>query len=107
MTETRNSSIDGMTAGADGKPRVLIVGAVLTEIDARAGLMSVEESRKLLGEVFGPITPLSRSGRAEEVAEAIEYLSFAEWTTGAVLDVDGGLGLGTVETYQDPMERRM
>jgi NAD(P)-dependent dehydrogenase (short-subunit alcohol dehydrogenase family) len=29
-----------------------------------------------------------------EIAEAIEYLICAEWTTGAVLEVDGGLGLG-------------
>jgi 3-oxoacyl-[acyl-carrier protein] reductase len=70
------------------------VGAVATEIDARAGLMSAEESRKLVDEVFGPITPLRRSGSAEEVAEAIEYLAYSEWTTGAILDVDGGLGLG-------------
>ena len=73
------------------------VGAVATEIDARAGLMSVEESRRLVDEVFGPITPLRRSGNAEEVAEAIEYLAYSEWTTGAILDVDGGLGLGELQ----------
>jgi 3-oxoacyl-[acyl-carrier protein] reductase len=73
------------------------VGAVATEIDARAGLASgVEETRKLVDEVFGPLTPLRRSGSAEEVAEAIEYLAYSEWTTGAILDVDGGLGLGTL-----------
>ena len=48
------------------------VGAVATEIDARAGLMSEKESRRLVEEVFGPITPLRRPGKAEEVAEAIE-----------------------------------
>ena len=73
------------------------VGAVATEIDARAGLASgVEETRRLIEEVFDPITPLRRSGRAKEVAEAIEYLAYSEWTTGAILDVDGGLGLGTL-----------
>lgn len=63
------------------------VGAVATEIDARAGLMGAEESRRVVEEVFGPITPLRRPGSAEEVAEAIEYLAYSEWTTGAVLDV--------------------
>ncbi len=73
------------------------VGAVATEIDARAGLMNAEESRKLLDEVFAPATPLRRPGSAEEVAEAIEYLAYSEWTTGAILDVDGGLGLGELQ----------
>ena len=73
------------------------VGAVATEIDARAGLMSAEESRELIDEVFAPATPLRRAGSAEEVAEAIEYLAYSEWTTGAILDVDGGLGLGELQ----------
>jgi len=37
---------------------------------------------------------LGRIGTGAEVAEAVEHLVCAEWTTGAVLEVDGGLGLG-------------
>jgi NAD(P)-dependent dehydrogenase (short-subunit alcohol dehydrogenase family) len=33
-------------------------------------------------------------GTPEEMAEAIEYLIRAEWTTGAMLVADGGLSLG-------------
>jgi len=40
------------------------------------------------------------------VAEAIEYLAYSEGTTVDVEDVDGGHGLGTLEIYQDLMERR-
>ena len=38
--------------------------------------------------------PLKRLGTAEEIAEAIAYLICSEWTTGALIDVDGGLALG-------------
>ncbi len=38
--------------------------------------------------------PLGRVGTEEELAEAMAYLIQAEWTTGAELVVDGGLGLG-------------
>lgn len=72
------------------------VGAVATEIEARAGGVSVDESRTRVDEAFAPVTPLRRTGDPREVAEAIEYLAYAEWTTGAVLDVDGGLGLGAL-----------
>ena len=50
--------LTGMLAAELGPQGVRVncvaVGAVATEIDARAGLMSVEESRRLVDEVFGP-----------------------------------------------------
>jgi NAD(P)-dependent dehydrogenase (short-subunit alcohol dehydrogenase family) len=39
---------------------------------------------------------LGRIGTPEEIAEGIEYLARAEWTTGETLAVDGGLGLGVI-----------
>jgi NAD(P)-dependent dehydrogenase (short-subunit alcohol dehydrogenase family) len=40
---------------------------------------------------------LGRIGTAEEVAQAIAYFLTAPWTTGTVLDVDGGLALGLTQ----------
>ena len=37
---------------------------------------------------------LGRIGTAEEIAEAMAYLVGAEWVTGAMIDIDGWLGLG-------------
>ena len=68
-------------------------GAVFTEINQRAGLMDDDVARKRL-EGLAPAHVLGRIGTAEEIAEALEYLACAEWTTGAVVSVDGGLGLG-------------
>jgi len=68
-------------------------GAVLTEINVRAGLSSPEEAAERL-EGLGSAHVLGRIGTPAEVAEAFEYLARAEWTTGWVLTVDGGLGLG-------------
>jgi 3-oxoacyl-[acyl-carrier protein] reductase len=68
-------------------------GAVFTEINQRAGLMDDETARNRL-EALAPAHALGRIGTATEVAEALEYLACAEWTTGAVVSVDGGLGLG-------------
>ncbi|MFC5819039.1 SDR family NAD(P)-dependent oxidoreductase [Nonomuraea harbinensis] len=68
-------------------------GGVLTEINQRAGLMddatAAERMRSL-----GPAHALGRAGTAAEVAEAVGYLITAEWATGGVLTIDGGLGLG-------------
>ena len=41
---------------------------------------------------------LGRIGTTEEIAEAIEFVARAEWITGDVLSVDGGLGLGHTHT---------
>ncbi|WP_338201677.1 SDR family oxidoreductase [Candidatus Nephthysia bennettiae] len=67
-------------------------GAVLTELNVRAGA-DPAAARKRLDDMAGAHA-LMRIGAAEEIAEAIEYLACAEWTTGAVVAVDGGLGLG-------------
>lgn len=68
-------------------------GAVFTEINQRAGLMDDDTARKRL-EGMAPAHALGRIGTPEEIAEALEYLACAQWTTGAVVSVDGGLGLG-------------
>lgn len=68
-------------------------GAVFTEINVRAGLGDAASAKKRLDDMADAHV-LRRIGATAEIAEAIEYLSRAEWTTGAVLAVDGGLGLG-------------
>ncbi|MGI9577501.1 MAG: SDR family NAD(P)-dependent oxidoreductase [Microthrixaceae bacterium] len=68
-------------------------GAVDSEINVRAGLATAEENRARL-ESLSDSHALGRIGTPREVAEAFEYLATAEWTTGNVLTVDGGLGLG-------------
>ena len=68
-------------------------GGVFTEINQRAGLFDDETARERL-EGLAPAHALGRLGTATEIAEAVEYLARAEWTTGSVLTVDGGLGLG-------------
>lgn len=68
-------------------------GAVFTEINQRAGLFDDGTALARL-EGLAPAHALGRIGTTTEIAEAIEYLARAEWTTGAVLTVDGGLSLG-------------
>jgi NAD(P)-dependent dehydrogenase (short-subunit alcohol dehydrogenase family) len=71
----------------------VVPGAVPTEINVRAGLFSEAEHRTRM-EALAPLHALGRIGTELEVAEAIEYLITAEWTTGSSLVVDGGLALG-------------
>lgn len=68
-------------------------GGVLTEINQRAGLMDDAAAAARMA-ALGPAHALGRPGTVEEVAESVEYLATAEWHTGAVLTIDGGLGLG-------------
>jgi len=75
----------------------VVPGAVPTEIYQRAGLLSDAEARSRL-EAMASMHPLGRIGSEAEIAEAMAYLIQAEWTTGAVLVVDGGLGLGSTNT---------
>ena len=59
-------------------------GVVNTEIDASGGLPDKAEKAK-------SAIPLGRVGQPEDIAEAIMYLTEAQFTTGAFLDVDGGV----------------
>jgi NAD(P)-dependent dehydrogenase (short-subunit alcohol dehydrogenase family) len=71
-------------------------GGVLTEINQRAGLFDDATAAERM-ESLGPAHALGRPGTTDEVAEAVEYLLGAEWVTGNVLTVDGGLGLGVTQ----------
>jgi len=84
-------AIDTLTEGlanevADQNIRVNAVrpGVVDTEIHASGGLPDKPEQAK-------SAIPLGRVGEPEDIAEAILYLAEAQFTTGAFLDVDGGV----------------
>lgn len=68
-------------------------GAVPTEINVAAGLVSAEENLERL-QGLGPAHALGRIGTVDHIAEGVAYLLGAEWTTGNTLTIDGGLGLG-------------
>jgi NAD(P)-dependent dehydrogenase (short-subunit alcohol dehydrogenase family) len=68
-------------------------GAVFTEINQRAGLLDDDAALARL-EGMATAHALGRIGTTEEIAEAVEYVARAEWTTGGVITVDGGLALG-------------
>ena len=71
-------------------------GAVFTEINQRAGLFTDEQALARL-EGMADLHALGRIGDVEEVAAAIGYFLTAPWTTGTILEVDGGLALGLTQ----------
>ena len=94
------AAVQGLTrvlAAEMGEQKVrvncLLPGAVFTEINQRAGLMDDETALQRL-EGMADLHALGRIGTTEEIAEAMAFLICAEWVTGAMIDIDGGLGLG-------------
>ena len=49
--------------------------------------------RRMLNQLTQP----QPHGAGYDIAQAMEYLINATWTTGAVIDVDGGMGLGAAK----------
>ena len=94
------AAVEGLTRvmAAELGPRRIRVGcvlpgAVVTELNVRAGLMKTDETAERYAAIAREHV-LGRIGTAREVAEGIEYLVRAEWVTGVALEVDGGIGLG-------------
>ena len=75
----------------------ILPGAVYTELNQRAGLFD-DDTAMIRLQSMASLHALGRIGTEEEIAEAMTYLICAEWTTGATLDVDGGLGLGLTDS---------
>ena len=72
----------------------IVPGAVATEINAAVTGADPVESKAFFYKL-AHMHPIGRIGEPEDVAQAMEYLINAGWTTGAVIDVDGGMGLGS------------
>jgi NAD(P)-dependent dehydrogenase (short-subunit alcohol dehydrogenase family) len=71
----------------------VIPGAVATEINAAVTGQDPQEAKAFFRNL-AHLHPIGRIGEPEDIAQAMAYLLLADWTTGAVLDVDGGMGLG-------------
>lgn len=74
----------------------VIPGAVATEINAAVTGQDPTEAKAFFYKL-AHMHPIGRIGEPEDIAQAMEYLMLAGWTTGAVIDVDGGMGLGAAK----------
>ena len=94
-------ALTGVLAAEFGRKGVRVnsvrPGGVHTEILVRSGMAKDDEESRDRVEALASAHVLGRIGTTEEIAEALEYLVCAEWTTGEVLTVDGGLSLGVTK----------
>ena len=74
----------------------VIPGAVATEINAAVTGQDPQEAKAFFYKL-AHLHPIGRIGETDDIAQAMEYLINASWTTGAILDVDGGMGLGSTK----------
>ena len=97
---TTKAALEGLTRvmAAELGPKdirvgCILPGAVITELNTRAGVFPEEEVAERYKAV-AQLHVLGRVGTAEEIAESVAHLACAEWVTGVALEVDGGIGLG-------------
>ncbi len=97
---TTKAALEGLTKvmAAELGPKdirvgCILPGAVITELNTRAGVFREEEVEERYKAVAG-LHVLGRVGTCEEIAESVAHLACAEWVTGVAMEVDGGIGLG-------------
>ncbi|KAA2242631.1 SDR family oxidoreductase [Chitinophaga agrisoli] len=85
----------GMELAAD-HIRVNAIAPGVVETGVLDELAGSPEDAKEVYKTLHAMHPLGRNGRAEEIAATIAFLlsDDAAWITGAVWDVDGGMGAG-------------
>lgn len=86
---TRNLAIEHAPDGI----RINAVAPAVVETPVYNTFMSPEEVRETLPG-FNAFHPIGRNGQPKDVADAILYLAGAEWVTGAILNIDGGVLAG-------------
>jgi NAD(P)-dependent dehydrogenase (short-subunit alcohol dehydrogenase family) len=81
---------------AEHNIRVNAVAPGVVETNVLNGLFSSAEGVKEAYQGLNGIHPLGRNGQPEEIAATVAFLlsDEAAWVTGAVWDVDGGMGAG-------------
>ena len=81
---------------ADFNIRVNAVSPALVETPVYHSVFGGEEAAKEALVGFNAFHPIGRNGQASEIANSISFLlsDQSSWTTGAVIDVDGGVRAG-------------
>ena len=97
---TTKAALEGLTrvmaselGGQGVRVNCVLPGAVVTELNLRAGVITEEEVEARYASV-AKLHALGRVGTGEEVAESVIHLMTAEWVTGVCQEVDGGISLG-------------
>ena len=86
---TRNLAIELAGSGV----RVNTVAPAVVETPVYETFIDKAEVRGVL-DSFDAFHPLGRNGQPKDIADAILFLGGAEWITGTILPVDGGVLAG-------------